>query len=83
MIGRRGTGREHAPAVPPPDLDDATILTFARIMHHYISSRGSLPEEGPLAGADRIRHAPAVIVNGRYDIKTPPDQARDLHRAWP
>ncbi|WP_067799092.1 prolyl aminopeptidase [Actinomadura formosensis] len=69
--------------VPPPDLDDATVLTFARITYHYISNRGFLPEEGLLAGVDRIRHIPAVIVNGRYDIKTPPDQAWDLHRAWP
>ena len=69
--------------VAPPDLDDATILTFARITHHYISNRGFLPKEGLLAGVDRIRHIPAVIVNGRYDIKTPPDQAWDLHQAWP
>ncbi|NVI92710.1 prolyl aminopeptidase [Actinomadura sp. BRA 177] len=69
--------------VPPPDLDDATILVFARITHHYISNGGFLPKAGLLAGVDRIRHLPAVIVNGRYDIKTPPDQAWDLHRAWP
>ncbi|GAA1875447.1 prolyl aminopeptidase [Actinomadura bangladeshensis] len=69
--------------VPPPDLDDATVLAFARITHHYISNGGFLPGEGLLAGVDRIRHIPAVIVNGRYDMKTPPDQAWDLHRAWP
>ncbi|HZE31713.1 MAG TPA: prolyl aminopeptidase [Actinoallomurus sp.] len=69
--------------IAPPELDDATILTFARITHHYISNRGFLSEDGLLAGIDRIRHIPAVIVNGRYDIKTPPDQAWDLHQAWP
>ena len=67
----------------PPELDDSTILTFARITHHYISNRGFLPEEGLLSGVHRIRHIPAVIVNGRYDMKTPPGQAWDLHQAWP
>jgi proline iminopeptidase len=69
--------------VPPPDLDEATVLAFARITHHYIANRGFLPEGGLLAGVDRIRRVPTVIVNGRYDMKTPPDQAWDLHRAWP
>ncbi|QXJ27004.1 prolyl aminopeptidase [Actinomadura graeca] len=69
--------------VPPPDLDDSLLVAFARITHHYIANGGFLPEEGLLAGVDRIRHIPAVVVNGRYDIKTPPDQAWDLHRAWP
>jgi proline iminopeptidase len=67
----------------PPDLDDTTLLSFARISYHYISNGGFLPEGGLLAGIDRIRHIPSVIVNGRYDIKTPPDQAWDLHQAWP
>jgi proline iminopeptidase len=69
--------------VDPPELDDGAILLFARITHHYISNGGFLPEEGLLAGVDRIRHIPTVIVNGRYDMKTPPDQAWDLHQAWP
>ncbi|WP_433478812.1 prolyl aminopeptidase [Spirillospora sp. CA-142024] len=69
--------------LPPPDVDDALIVAFARILHHYIAAGGFLPEGGLLAGVDRIRHIPAVIVNGRYDMKTPPDQAWDLHRAWP
>jgi proline iminopeptidase len=69
--------------VAAPDLDDAAVLAFARITHHYIAAGGFLPEGGLLAGVDRIRHVPAVIVNGRYDMKTPPDQAYDLHLAWP
>lgn len=69
--------------VPPPDLDETLVVAFARITHHYISRGGFLPDGGLLAGVDRIRHIPAVIVNGRYDMKTPPDQAWDLHRAWP
>jgi proline iminopeptidase len=68
---------------PPMDVDDALIVAFARILHHYVAHGGFLPEGGLLGGVDRIRHIPAVIVNGRYDMKTPPDQAWDLHRAWP
>ncbi|GAA2305614.1 prolyl aminopeptidase [Actinomadura luteofluorescens] len=69
--------------VPPPDLDDAVLVAFARIMLHYIANGGFLPAGGLLAGVDRVRHIPAVIVNGRYDMKTPLEQAWDLHRAWP
>jgi proline iminopeptidase len=31
----------------------------------------------------RIRHIPAVIVQGRYDVVCPARSAWDLHRAWP
>jgi len=31
----------------------------------------------------RIRHIPAVIVQGRYDVVCPMRTAWDLHRAWP
>ncbi|WP_020578814.1 prolyl aminopeptidase [Actinopolymorpha alba] len=69
--------------VEPPKLDDATVVTFARITHHYISNGGFLAHDALLSGIERIRHIPAVIVNGRYDMKTPPNQAWDLHQAWP
>ena len=69
--------------VAPPDLDDATLVAFARITHHFISNGGFLPADGLLARIDRVRHIPTVIVNGRYDSKTPPGQAWALHQAWP
>ena len=31
----------------------------------------------------RVRHIPAVIVQGRYDVVCPMRSAWDLHRAWP
>ena len=31
----------------------------------------------------RIRHIPAVIVQGRYDMCCPMDSAWALHKAWP
>jgi proline iminopeptidase len=36
-----------------------------------------------LEDIDRIRHIPAVIVQGRYDIVCPPSTAWALHKAWP
>jgi proline iminopeptidase len=31
----------------------------------------------------KIRHIPAVIVQGRYDVVCPIKSAWELHRAWP
>lgn len=69
--------------VPPPELDDATLIAFSRILQHYFSRQCFLGTDELLDGIDKIRHIPAVIVNGRYDMKTPPDGAFALHRAWP
>ena len=31
----------------------------------------------------KIRHLPAVVVQGRYDVVCPMMSAWELHRAWP
>jgi proline iminopeptidase len=36
-----------------------------------------------LEDVGRIRHIPAVIVQGRYDVVCPMESAWALHRAWP
>jgi proline iminopeptidase len=36
-----------------------------------------------IENVDRIRHIPAVIVQGRYDVVCPIMSAWELHRAWP
>jgi proline iminopeptidase len=69
--------------VPLPDLDDDMVVTFARIEYHYFSQGCFLGDGGLLTNIDRIRHIPGVIVNGRYDMKTTPDAAWELHQAWP
>ena len=57
---------------------------FARIECHYFINRGFMPEDDYLLyRVDRIRHLPAVIVQGRYDVVCPPLSAWELHRAWP
>ena len=57
---------------------------FARIEAHYFVHRGFLRREDQLLrDVGRIRHIPAVIVQGRYDVVCPARSAWDLHRAWP
>jgi proline iminopeptidase len=64
----------------PPEAAEA----FARIENHYFVNRGffSHPEQ-LLDGVDVIRHIPAAIVQGRYDVVCPMRSAWDLHRRWP
>ncbi len=64
--------------------EDRFAEAFARIECHYFVNGGffSHPDQ-LLEGVDRIRHLPAVIVHGRYDVCTPLANAWDLHRAWP
>ncbi len=57
---------------------------FARIECHYFINGGFLQTEDQLLKqVDRIRHLPAVIVQGRYDIVCPMLSAWDLHKVWP
>ena len=63
---------------------DLFALAFARIECHYFVNRGFLdPETRLLDDVGRIRHIPAVIVQGRYDVVCPLQSAWALHRAWP
>jgi proline iminopeptidase len=63
---------------------DAFADAFARIECHYFVNKGFFPEDGwILKNVGAIRHIPAVIVQGRYDVVCPATSAWDLHRAWP
>lgn len=72
-----------------PDLmskfgDDEFASAFARIESHYFVNRGFFETEDLLLrGVDRIRHLPAVIVQGRYDVVCPMVSAWELHQVWP
>jgi proline iminopeptidase len=64
--------------------DGAYAGAFARIECHYFVNGGFLRNENQLLeDVVRIRHIPAVIVQGRYDIVCPARSAWDLHKAWP
>jgi proline iminopeptidase len=67
-------------------LSDPTyLLPHARMEAHYFRNKAWL-EDGQLfrkENIDRIRHIPATIVQGRYDVVCPPTTAWSLHKAWP
>jgi proline iminopeptidase len=57
---------------------------FARIECHYFVNGGFLERETQLLDdVKKIRHIPATIVQGRFDVVCPMRSAWDLHRAWP
>lgn len=61
---------------------DAAIA-FARIENHYFVHDLWLEEGQLIRDAGRLAGIPGVIVQGRYDVVTPPVTAWDLHKAWP
>jgi proline iminopeptidase len=59
-------------------------LAFARIECHYFVNKGFFDRDDfLLQGVDRIRHIPATIVHGRYDVVCPLTSAWELHKKWP
>jgi proline iminopeptidase len=63
---------------------DAFAIAFARIECHYFMNDAFIDEARDLIrGVARIRHIPATIVQGRYDVVCPMETAWELHRAWP
>ncbi|MFM2042953.1 MAG: putative proline iminopeptidase Pip [Pseudomonadota bacterium] len=74
--------------LPSPELisasgEDNHALGLARIEAHFFRNNLLTPETRLLDQVGRIRHIPAIIVQGRYDIVCPIRTADELHRAWP
>ncbi|MGH6610904.1 MAG: alpha/beta fold hydrolase, partial [Burkholderiaceae bacterium] len=64
--------------------EEEFAIAVARIECHYFVNRGFLETEDQLLrDVERIRHIPAVIVQGRYDVVCPMQTAWALHKAWP
>lgn len=64
--------------------NDKFALAFARIENHYFVNKGFFDSDQQLLeNVPKIRHIPAVIIQGRYDVVCPFMSAWDLHRAWP
>jgi proline iminopeptidase len=77
-----------ASLLPSPEAlsmfeDDAVALGLGRIEAHYFTSDTYLLERPILDHIDAIRHLPAVIIQGRYDVICPIRTADELARAWP
>jgi proline iminopeptidase len=57
---------------------------FARIECHYFTNGAFLDRESRLLDdVPKIRHIPATIVQGRFDVVCPMRSCWDLHKAWP
>jgi proline iminopeptidase len=75
--------------LPDQDLIDEfsepeKAVALARIECHYFTNDCFFETDNYLLEhVDRIRHIPAVIVHGRYDIICPLISAWELHRVWP
>lgn len=65
------------------EYDEAQAVALARIEAHYFVNRLFLEPNQLIDGLGRIRHLPATIVQGRYDLVCPPVTAWRLSRAWP
>jgi len=64
--------------------DPQFALAFARIECHYFMNNAFFETDNFLIeNVGKIRHIPAVIVQGRYDVVCPLMSAWELHRAWP
>ena len=64
--------------------DPEFAAAFARIECHYFVNGGWLERESQLLDdVHKIRHIPATIVQGRFDVVCPMRTAWALHKAWP
>ena len=61
---------------------DTHVLALAEIETHYFVNDCFLPEGELLRQASVLEGLPGVIVQGRYDMVTPPTTAFELHQAW-
>jgi proline iminopeptidase len=72
------------PAMIAEATAPASADALARIENHFFVNGGFFDHPDQLLdGVDRIRHIPAIIVQGRYDIVCPMTSAWDLSRRWP
>jgi proline iminopeptidase len=73
---------------PTPSLvatygDARFAVAFAKLALHYFTHGGWLADDQLLRDAGKLSGIPGRIVQGRYDVVTPPVTAWQLHKAWP
>jgi proline iminopeptidase len=73
--------------LPPPPSDtpapDELVLARARVQLHYLINDCFLGDTPLLDRINVVRHIPAAIIHGRYDMVCPIISAHELHKAWP
>jgi proline iminopeptidase len=62
--------------------NENSVLALARIETHYFVHDTFIAEGQILRDAHKLAGLPGVIVQGRYDVVTPPVTAHDLHLCW-
>ncbi|KAH8890613.1 proline iminopeptidase, partial [Thozetella sp. PMI_491] len=65
--------------------DPEGSLTHALLEAHYFVN-GAWLDEGQLLApenVEKMKNIRGAIIQGRYDLLTPPQTAWDLHKAWP
>ena len=63
--------------------EDDMAWSLARLEAHYFRNLRFEPDSLLLDRVDRVRHIPAFLGHGRYDIVCPIAGADELHRRWP
>ena len=73
------------PEARPTKFDEVDFaIAFARLESHYFVNGGFFPHDGWLYDQiPRLSHIPLWIVQGRFDVVTPPEAAWKLKSAWP
>jgi proline iminopeptidase len=61
----------------------SAALALARIEAHYFVNDVFLENNELLKNVRRLRHIPAILIQGRYDMVCPIVTADSLARAWP
>jgi proline iminopeptidase len=72
-----------SPDLPASFNNDARTPPTPIFEAHYIANNFFLEPGQLLANADRLGGIPGAIIQGRYDLLCPPENAEALARAWP
>jgi proline iminopeptidase len=76
-------GLEDTPYDPSAQDTQDVAISKARAEVHYFRHGAFLEPGQLLRDVDKIRHIPATIVHGRYDLICPVKNAYDLAAVWP
>ncbi|KAA0971019.1 prolyl aminopeptidase [Aureimonas fodinaquatilis] len=79
----RTVSMRHSPPVVHQGVARDATIAFARIENHFFFHKLWLREAQLLEDAGKLAGIPGIIVQGRYDVVTPPVTAWELHKAWP
>ena len=76
----------YAPEMISSFSEPQFALAFALIENHYFINNGFLENENQLISKEainKVRHIPAKIIQGRYDLVCPMETAWELSKNWP